>query len=313
MKRRYPGIQYVGIPGATKECEDAVVGLLQYGGRVTLARILSHANHHCLLLTLQFGDAVAVKSGFGSGYSGTGAHGLSFILALLYAQGATIEELEVDEALLRRVDMSALTSADISRLNKAEPIRPNRWSTYVFKDDFDATQDGTLWHRFKPIIPFAIVDERIMDLALKFEEQADDCLLKGYRRLEDCVRKRTGVEEHGYKLFSQVFLGSPPKLTWLDVDSSEHAGRASLFTGTFMAYRNPRAHREPRRHSSELTEFLLLNHLFLLENEAVDERGRPRQRQDRWTALRKEAEAISSKWKHPRGSTRRPKSRKKNS
>jgi hypothetical protein len=57
-------------------------------------------------------------------------------------------------------------------------------------------------------------------------------------------------------------------LTWPVNDDGEKNGRANLFTGTFMAYRNPRAHRE---HSSEelLAEFLLLNQLYRLEFEAV--------------------------------------------
>jgi hypothetical protein len=311
--RGLAGIQYVGIAGSSRDCEDAVIRLIQCGDRVTLARILTHAGYHCLLLSVDSGDLVAVKSGFASGYSGTGAHAFSFVLALLYAHGVDIEEHEVDEAVLSRVDMSALTSTDISRLDKAKPKRPKHWADYVFKDDFESIRAGTLWHRFKAVIPFAIVDARIKDLALKFDEQPDDCLLKGYRRLEDYVRDRTGIEEHGYKLFSDVFLSKPPKLTWTDIDRGEHTGRASLFTGAFMAYRNPRAHREPREHSSELTEFLLLNHLFLLEREAVDQEGKPRRPADPWEALRKEAEAIDSgsKWKRPRISSRAQKLRKK--
>jgi hypothetical protein len=43
-----------------------------------------------------------------------------------------------------------------------------------------------------------------------------------------------------------------------------------LFTGTFAAHRNPRAHREPKERAAiALREFLLLNHLYILEAQAI--------------------------------------------
>jgi hypothetical protein len=119
------------------------------------------------------------------------------------------------------------------------------------------------------VIPFAIIDARIIDLAISFWKDPDDKLLKGYRRLEDAIRKRTSLDEHGTKLFSQTFAGNNPKLTWDHIDDGERAGRANLFTGAYMAHRNPRAHRELESdRDGQLAEFLLLNHLFRLEKEA---------------------------------------------
>src|SRR6266567_6139911 len=94
-KRKSPspcGIEYVGLPGITGECKAAVMRLIQFGDRITRARILTHSHHHCLLLSVNCDDIVAVKSGFGSGYMGEGSHGFSFVLALLKAHGAEIEE-----------------------------------------------------------------------------------------------------------------------------------------------------------------------------------------------------------------------------
>jgi hypothetical protein len=244
-KRRLAGIQYVGLSGISAECKDAVIRLLQCGVRLMKARILSHGNVHCLLLTAEPGDLIAVKSGFASGYAGEGPHTLSFVLQVLYSRGVDIEEYKVSEGLIDRLDASALTRIDLSRLDKASPIQPQRWSDYLFKQDWQQMEDGTLWRRFPTLMPYAIVDARIMDLALKFERESDHCLMQGYRRLEDQIRERTGVEEHGVKLLSKVFHGSPPQLTWKNVDQSEQQGRATLFTGVFMAYRNPRAHRQP--------------------------------------------------------------------
>src|SRR5690242_13433450 len=50
------GIQYAGIGGSSKDCQDAVLRFLQFGTRVTEAAILSAASDHCLLLRIGEGD-----------------------------------------------------------------------------------------------------------------------------------------------------------------------------------------------------------------------------------------------------------------
>ncbi len=273
-KNPLAGIEYSGLPEISQECQDAVMRLLQYGDRITRARILSCSNTHCLLLTVNAGDLVAVKSGFGSGYRGEGAHTFSYVLQLLDAHGADIEEYEVDDDVIERLDSSSLTKSDIDKLDVAHPVRPTRWHDYVFEDHWESEKSGELWEEFHPVIPFAIIDSRIINLAISFWEGPDDRLLIGYRRLEDIVRKRTGVDEHGAKLFSQAFVGPTAKLGWKDLDGSEQTGRGSLFTAAYMAYRNRRAHGELKdRANDQLAEFLLLNHLYLLEKESSEGPG----------------------------------------
>lgn len=263
------GIEYCGLPGISSECQDAVMRLLQYGDRITRVRILSGSGDHCLLLTVNVGDLIAVKSGFGSGYMGEGSHAFSYVLQLLDTHGAQIEEYEVTPDVIDRLDGSSLTMADIENLDAARPIRPTRWHDYVFEDHWERGHSGTLWLEFPPLVPFAIIDSRIIDLAISFWEGPDQKLLTGYRRLEDIVRKRTGIDEHGAKLFSQAFLGPTAKLSWKGLDTGQQTGRASLFTGAFMAYRNPRAHREVESDANnQLVEFLLLNHLYCLEKDS---------------------------------------------
>lgn len=265
-------IEYSGVPGASQECQNGVMRLLQYSDRITRARILSSSNTHCLLLTVNVGDLIAIKSGFSSGYGGEGPRAFSYVLQLLDAHGAEIDEYEVDQDLIDRLDYSSLTQSDIDKLDDARAVQPTRWYDYVFEDDREIKDNGRLWREFNPIIPFAIIDSRIVDLAISFWEGPDDKLLTGYRRLEDIVRNRTDIDEHGAKLFSRVFQGPEAKLGWKDIEKGEHAGRVSLFTGAFMAYRNPRAHRELEHNThNQLTEFLLLNHLYILEKESCDD------------------------------------------
>jgi Protein of unknown function (Hypoth_ymh) len=263
------GIEYAGIAGGSKDCQDAIEMLLQFGTHIQRARILTCDNDHCILLTDDVDDPIAIKSGFASGYGGEGPRTFSYVLQLLDSHGAGIEEYDVDASFIERLDNSALTLADLKKLDQSKPIRPTRWKSYVDKDDYERGHDGTLWRDFPPVIPFAIIDNRIMDLAISFWKESDDRLLKAYRRLEDLVRERTGLQEHGSKLFSRAFSGNNSKLNWPDIDETEKAGRANLFTGAYMAHRNPRAHRELKSvQDAQLSEFLLLNHLFRLEREA---------------------------------------------
>jgi hypothetical protein len=265
------GIEYVGLPGISEECRDAVLRLLQFGDKITHARILSSSGDHCLLLTINVGDVVAVKSGFSSGYRGEGPRTFSYVLQVLNAYGVEIEEYIVSAELIERLDKSSLTTADLEAIDAARPVRPSCWADYIFESPFEKNENGMLWEYFPPVIPFAIIDSRITDLAISFWEGADDRLLTGYRRLEDILRRRTGIDEHGTKLIAQAFGPKDCKLTWKDASESEHAGRMQLFVGAYMAYRNRRAHREPKDRAEKLLmEFLLLNHLYQLEKESTE-------------------------------------------
>jgi hypothetical protein len=76
----------------------------------------------------------------------------------------------------------------------------------------------------------------------------------------------------GSNLFEKAFRSGRPKplLHWNKLDTGERQGRVNLFTGAYMAHRNPRGHREfgGSRARVDLTEFLLLNHLYQLERES---------------------------------------------
>lgn len=263
------GLEYHGVAGSSLDCQQAVLRLLQCQVAITGARIITSSNKHCLLLTTDIGDEVAIKSGFSSGYGGAGPVSFSVVLQLLYAHGVEIDEWIADDALIGRLDQSALTTSDVEQIRTARAIRPSRWSDYILERHHEQAHDGTLWCEFSPVIPFSIIDRRLLDLTLKFWSDPDSNLLKGYRRLEDIVRARTGLTESNTKLFSRAFGGKDALLTWPVLDENERSGRLNLLTGAYMAYRNPRAHQEKPR-SELLAEFLLLNQLFRLEAEAAE-------------------------------------------
>ena len=75
------GIEYHGGPGVTQLCFDAIMRLIQFGDHITKVQILSsprtHVTDHCLILTVNVGNLIAIKSGFASGYMGEGSAGFS--------------------------------------------------------------------------------------------------------------------------------------------------------------------------------------------------------------------------------------------
>jgi hypothetical protein len=269
------GVQYMGLPGATRECVAAVMRLIHAREDIEAAQIISHANEHALILTVNGGDPVVIKSGFSSGYGGEGPDGLSYVLQLLEFHGVTIEEYAVSAEFLERLDSGVLTVANLRGVDAARPVRPRRWRAYISDRHRKMAEDGTLWTEFPLQVPLALIDARIVDLAKSFWDDPDKILLKAYRRLEDVVRSRTRSRESNTKLFSQAFSGDTPKLVWKNIDASEQVGRANLFAGAYMAYRNPRAHREAAGGPAhQLSEFLLLNQLFCLERHAEKARAR---------------------------------------
>lgn len=269
-KRSAAGIQYVGVAGVSAECRSAILRLLQFGDDVVRARLLTCGTQHSFLLDVNAADLVAVKNGFASGYGGEAPRALSFVLQALHSFNIDIEEFDVSAAVLRRIDNSALRIVDIQVLDATPAIRPTRWLDYVFEKHFVEAEQGMLWTRERPLIPYALVDPRIFDLAIRFEAGPDDCLMTGYRRLEDIVRERTGLTKHGAKLFAEAFVTDFSRLAWPSLTAAESKSRGALFVATYTAFRNPRAHRELGESLASLSrEFLSLNHLFNLEREAV--------------------------------------------
>lgn len=267
---KFAALQYAGLAGISKSCLDAVRRFVQFGDGIEKALLLteSEGNSHALLLDLSDGEWVAIKSGFSSGYAGEGPRALARALQLLEAYGVDLDECEVSKAVLERLDASALSQTDLKRVLATRPVRPMRLYDYIYDALGLKKSEASPWGLFPVTMPWRIIDSRIVDLAQKFFSNSDDAILTGFRRLEDTVRKRTELGEHGAKLFSQAFVGENSRLYWKDLDPGEQSARGQLFVATFSAFRNPRAHREAAG-VDDLAEFLSLNHLYLLEQGAI--------------------------------------------
>ena len=270
VEEQFEGLQYVGAPGISQDCLDAILRFLQFGDAVTRACLLTADNCHCFLLHVNGRFWVAVKSGFRSGYSGEGPKTLSAVLKILDLHGAEIEELEVARPVIDRLDRSALKYADFAALVSAKPVRPLRWHEYLLGSYLRGSNAEELWRRFPMVVPFSAVDGRLADLALDFFNRPDETLMKGFRRLEEAVRARAGIDGHGANLFRKAFDPQKGVLLWKGLTPAEGEGRLNLFSAAFGACRNPRAHKEINSSlGDQVSEFLLLNMLFRMEREAT--------------------------------------------
>lgn len=262
-------IQYLGVASITEFCLDGLRMLLQHRLAIEHAHLLSCDQEHGFLLETTLG-VWGIKPGFASGYGGEGAKGLAIAIRALMSRNIMISEHFVDRGMMRRLSDGKISRRDLERLLENPPTY-SRWPIYLQISSTRSIwdQQADLWDQ--PMgIPFALVDERIMDLANRFWNNPDDALLAGYRRLEDTVRQRIQTDKHGIKVFQRAFSNSTPLLRWEECEQAEQQGRCDLFCAAYSSFRNPRAHREIETHPKlALQELLLLSYLFSLERTAV--------------------------------------------
>lgn len=270
------GIEYHGCSRITQPCIQALTRIIQYGQRINTAILISNfegsSGTHAFLLNVHYDYEIIIQNGFSSGYRGEGPSGLSNALKLLMQQGVEVLETQVDKNFIKRLERSALLDSDVTFLTTEKYLKPVKYDIYIH-DDYDLVNHShdSLKFLFPEIIPLKLIDARIIDLALKFQEEPDQVVLRAFRRLEGVVRDAADLSnEVGKKLFAKAFQGEKSIFFWEGLEKSELEGRAQLFIGAYMAYRNPRAHKELEACSSTaLREFLVINELFLLQASAV--------------------------------------------
>ena len=272
MKAKFAGIQYLGESGITQVCKEAVIQLIHAGQKIQDVKIITfedtYSKAHALLLTVEYDIQIVIKGGFASGYNGEGPKGYAFVLNLLRQYTDNINEYIIPKSIFERISSSSQTIKDLEYINSVERVHPARWcdSAYLYKK-----REHNIFSEFPLTIPMALLDTRLIEIALEFETNPDNAIMSGYRKIESIVRARTDLNnESSTKLFAKAFQGDDSILCWENLDSGESRGRAFIFTSVFMAYRNNRAHQEPCHNlSNDVREFMLINQLFVLESEAV--------------------------------------------
>ena len=263
--------EYLGRNDSTSCCVFSVARLLYSNEILKKALLITNDQSHGFILFGQLCNIYVIKIGFSSGYPGEGPRGLSTTIKLMQRHKIDIDEYEVDKYFINQIKHASLLQSDIEQLLNSKPIRPQRLIDYLLPNEPDLNDPASyLSYCYPPSLPYNLIDHRLIDLAIKFNEDEDQAVTLAYRRLEDIVRNRTGIADSGSKLFSRAFLSDDSPLTWNVQDYNEAKGRANMFTSVFGAYRNARMHREQKHCRNQLLrEFLLANELFQLEASAV--------------------------------------------
>lgn len=266
----YYHVEYIGTNGITQACLKSLCNLIQTNPYLSYALILTVDQSHAIIITDESASYYIIRSGFTSGYPGEGPKGLAKALTIFNKHEIETEEILITTKMMNRLNNSSLSDNDIDLIFKQKIIRPIRLHDYIYPFKTEISETSSLKRYFPLELPYSIIDDRIFDLALLFKQDPDSALTKAYKRLEDIVRTRTGINEHSTKLFAHVFQGENALLTWDVPDNAEIKGRVNLFTGAYMAFRNARAHREKDENLiHQYREFLLINELYLLEEETI--------------------------------------------
>lgn len=264
------GIRFIATFLSAHESYKAVQLVLQSEECLKIAYILTYENHHCILFENDFGEMIAVNSGFASGYGGAGHAAFSRSLAAIKFHHLEINEILIPEKLFQKFQAGLLSGNEWKRIERLKKIKHATYVDYMLDGHHAYSDDYYPWHEFEPILPFGLIDQRISDLAKSFSKNPDEAILKGFRRLEDILRLRTSLKSSSQGLVRECFLNKKPMLTWKNIEAGEITGLANLFMGAFAAYRNPRAHSEIIKNRDSLVrEFMILNHLFCLEASTV--------------------------------------------
>lgn len=264
--------QYHGSYYTTQSCLDAIARLLSSQVQIERAVLLTCQGMHGFCLEANEPESIFIRGGFASGYPGEGPAGLAIALHLFRRFNVDVEEILVSDGLLARLNESRLTTADLKFIDDADVVRPIRTDDYKFDGlKHRGSPNDRMREQFAPVVPWSVLDDRLVDLAVVLPRDPDKAVYEAFRRLESLVRKRCElpVGVAGLDLLKKAFRGSGALLTWRNVSAGELEGRAQMFEAAFKAYRNPRAHREEVGGVARAyREFYVINELFLLETEA---------------------------------------------
>lgn len=265
-------IQYLGTP-FTQDCLNAIGFILQTQQRIEKALLLSYDQNHAYLVKSDRSTYI-IRSGFTSGYLGEGPKGLASSLQLFLKHNIEVEEVCISEKIMKKVNKTSLSNNDLEHILKTKYTRPIQIHEYIYAIyntlEYQVTND-----RYYPTeLPYQLIDSRILDLALKFNDDPNYSILTAYTRLEDIVKVKINDRSlFSNNLLKTAFISDKQRqsIYFWDANNEKISNALGcLFTNIFTVYRNERAHSEvDKPYFKQLREFLLINELYLLEREAI--------------------------------------------
>lgn len=261
-------IQYLGTP-YTQDCLDAIGIILQTQTRIEKALLLSCNQAHAYLIK-SHRNTYIIRSGFSSGYSGEGPKGLASSLQLLLKHNIEVEEINISEKLMKKVNQTSLSDNDLEHILKTQYIRPIQIYEYIYTIYKTIEYQDTNDRYYPTELPYHLIDSRILDLALKFNDDPNRSIFNAFIRLENIIQNRINSDKHSSALFEYAFCSENPPLICKNGDKRASQATGRIFPNIYKAFRNEHAHNEVSKPLKTLIrEFLLINELYILESEAI--------------------------------------------
>ena len=266
-------IQYLGTR-YTQDCIEAIALVLQIEEQVETALVLTYDHNHCFLIK-GYRSLYLIRNGFRSDHISEGYKGFVKALKLLQTHQVEIKELIVTLKEFEIIKQNSLSDNHIDTFLNNPSSRTNTIYEYISNLDYMLDKPLKTDNYYPSELPLALIDARIVDLALKFNSDADSSIMKAYTRLEDIIRKKIDSQKFSSSLMEEAFCSDLKKnrlsaFKWEVENEEASTAIGRLFANTFKAYRNQRAHSEVNKSFKQLQrEFLLINELYLLENESI--------------------------------------------
>jgi len=252
-------IQYHGDYCTTKSCIEAIVRILQFNDVIDLAVLITFQNSHAFLLTVNEYQKIIIQPGFTSGYDGEGPIGLARVIRLLQHRSVELDEVSVSKKIFLKIQGCKLDDKDLMMIEETPYIRPRTLGDYVY--NIGEFTDDEIQKVFPTTLSWAIIDSRILDLALCLDQGDSSAVLSGFNRLETILKDRCPSNVKTLKdAAAFIFTG---------VNRSDSSSAAEKFvTAVYTLFRNIRAHEESNfSRSEDIRCFMLLNELYLIEKQ----------------------------------------------
>lgn len=253
----------VGVSGASHESFQALAIVLQTSERIEYAILVgapiedSPIWTHLFVIATESSTSprfVVVRSGFASGYGGTGPAYTSQAVLLLDSMDVETRGVEVDLETFRRIEDGTASYDELRALHEApDSGRHGPWDV-VREGHWPNRDSQSLWRYWTTVwIPRALVHGEFQEHVAEFERNPHDSFLATTRKLESRLRQKLllfGAAEakrlEGRRLVDRAF-GKNGRLTWRapdgePLDDRERESRRELFAGTLGALRNIAAH-----------------------------------------------------------------------
>jgi hypothetical protein len=247
--RRQLDIQYLGVPGATDPCVQAMVTILTspYSCREITAlfcnRYPDDENKHYSVSFVVWDwldtEITIIPDGFGT-HSGTGGWGLGLVLALIEFYQVPLGEKWINDVQqFERINDGGLAARDRKALHEPDYWAPS-WPLHAR----EYSQD--LWVDVLPEVarhfPVWLLEPEIVEYAKDIGKDADRAVFRAVKRLEVMIREIGGLDAHllGENLINEA-MGTGKPLCLTERQSPRHKRGPTCFAAPSGLSRTRRA------------------------------------------------------------------------